>query len=240
MRCTNCPPEKYGESTYSFRRRCLTSKWMAVDENTGNKERVFGEYPSHRIAKAVHLIRDPFDNVVSRYLQELQMPTKNRGSSVVEASQFDKSREGFRSYCAAVEEQHMVSERRVAFLEDGILESFKGIPCHEDLVRWIEWHNLAFSTAADLELDEYVLQYESFSMHFDATVTELLDFLELEQKAEPTRFEAEAGGSYDYYTPEEREKVKRAFEIMASPKTWRHIQHYFDDEHEDVAFSALE
>ena len=50
-----------------------------------------------------------------------------------------------------------------------------------------------------------------------------------------------AGSSYrDYYTADERERVKRAFEIMASRQTWRYIQRYFDDDNDNDGSKAEE
>lgn len=183
----------------------------------------------------MHLIRDPFDNIVSRYHlarqqnhHQEQQTNSTAVAAAAAAQHTDLDRDRFRRYCALVERQHEVNERRMAFLEDGILDLMRGVPCHEDLLRWIEWHNLAFITASDLELDEYVLYYESFGQHLEETKRSLLHFLELKQAARPPRFEARA--SYNYYTPRERERVKKAFEIMASGKTWRHIRHYFETE----------
>jgi Sulfotransferase domain len=225
MRCTLCPPEKYGESSYSFRRRCLTTKRIEV-QNDGSTKRNFSEYKPDRLAKAIHLIRDPFDNIVSRYHLERQFPGRT-------AKNFDKSREGFRAYCASVENLHDLSEKKFSFLDADILQLMSAVPCHEDFLRYVEWHNLAFMTAADLELETYVMHYEWFTTRYNATTMELLDFLELQQRAEPTPFLP--GRSYNYYTIDERAAVKDAFELMASPQTWSHLAHYFDNNIENVA-----
>jgi len=206
-----------------------------AEDQSIRRERVFSEYKPYKVAKAVLLIRDPFDNIVSRYhlaqqqQQNQQTGTSDSNGSLAETAHHTTlDRDNFRRFCASVENHHELSERRMAFLQDGILDLMRGVPCHEDLLRWIEWHNLAFITASDLELEEYVLYYESFGKHFEETKQSLLNFLELKQTAQPPRFEARA--SYNYYTPQEREKVKKAFEIMASGKTWKHIQHYFETE----------
>lgn len=192
-------------------------------------KRTFSEYKPDRLAKAVHLIRDPFDNIVSRYHLEQQITGRT-------AKTFEKSREGFRAYCASVESLHASSEKKVAFLDKEILRLMSKVPCHEDFLRYIEWHNLAFITAADLELETYVLHYEWFTTRYNATATELLDFLELEQQAEPTPFEP--GLSYNYYNADEKAALKEAFQIMASPQTWSHVALYF--EQSDSAASSLQ
>lgn len=222
IRCTMCPPEKYAESSYSFRRNCLKTKWMHVDEAAGINERVFSQYPPDRLTKAIHLIRDPFDNIVSRYHLERQLPGR-------EAAKYPKTREGFRSYCAAIDNLHRANEKRTLFLDDDLLEIMQVVPCHADFFRYIEWHNLAFVTTRDLELDTYVLQYDWYTTRFNETATELLEFLHLpiHEKGELTPFVP--GKVYPYFTNNEKRAVQKAFEIMASPVTWKRVKHYFND-----------
>jgi hypothetical protein len=84
-RCERCPPRKYVETTYSFRHRCLAGKWVAHDN--GKNTVVYGSYPPDRVTKAIHLIRDPFDNVVSRFHLE---------RSIKGLDHYPSTREGFR------------------------------------------------------------------------------------------------------------------------------------------------
>lgn len=93
----------------------------------------------------------------------------------------------------------------------------------------IEWHNLAFVTTRDLELQEYILHYDWYTTRFNETAIELLDFLELpmHEKGELTPFVP--GKVYPYFTAEEKRAVRKAFEIMSSPVTWKHVQRYFDN-----------
>ena len=218
MRCTLCPPEKYSESSYSFRRRCLTTKWVQ-EQDDGSYQRIFGEYKTDRVAKAIHLIRDPFDNIVSRFHLDHSIDGRK-------ASLYEKSRDGFRSYCKSIDTLYAVNEDRVHFLDEEILEVIRQVPCHEEFIRYVEWHNLAFSTADDLQLPTYVLHYEWYTTRYDTTVTELLSFLGFDQKlGEPVPFNPSV--SYDYFTDEEKLALQQAYEMMSSSQTWTHISQYF-------------
>jgi hypothetical protein len=212
-----CPPEKYSESSYSFRRRCLTTKWLEVQED-GSLERTFAQYKPDRIAKAIHLIRDPFINIVSRFLLENEIPGR-------EANKFNRTRQGFRKYCRSIDNLFSQNEQKMVFLEADILSLIRKVPCHEDFIRYVEWHNLAFSTADDFQLPTYVVHYEWYSSRYNATVQELLQFLELEQKAEPLPFQESK--PYAFFTSEERAALEKAFRMMASFKTWKHLSPYF-------------
>lgn len=102
------------------------------------------------------------------------------------------------------------------------------ITSHGKLSTDIEWHNLAFVTTRDLELQEYVLHYDWYTTRFNETAKELLEFLKLpiHETGELTPFVA--GKVYPYFTVEEKRAVQKAFEMMSSPVTWKHVQHYFD------------
>jgi hypothetical protein len=225
MRCAFCPPEKYSESSYSFRRRCLTTKWMKLQDD-GSFERTFSQYKPDRIAKAIHLFRDPFSNIVSRFHLELEISGRA-------ASQYDRTRDGFRNYCASIDDLHASNEKKMIFLDDEVLNVIRKVPCHGDFILYIEWHNLAFSTAGDLNLPTFVLHFESYSTRYNTTVKELLQFLELEQKSEPTVFGPELV-AYDYFTSDERAALKEAYQLMASAQTWMHISQYFDIVNDDL------
>jgi hypothetical protein len=214
-----CPPEKYAESTFSFRRKCFTTKWLEVDAE-GKKRRTFSEYKPDKVSKAVHIIRDPFDNIVSRFHLEQKLPNKT-------AKDYPKTREGFRDYCSSIDRIHEMSEKRTMFLDDDLMEIMRKVPCYADFIRYIEWHNLAFVTTQDLELDTYVLHYDWYTTRFNTTTRELLDFLNLEMKAEPTPFLT--GKEYPYFTEDEKLALKEGFRRMASELTWKHVEQYFPD-----------
>lgn len=102
------------------------------------------------------------------------------------------------------------------------------VPCKSDFFKYVQWHNLAFATTDDNEIETMSLYYEDFATRFNETVEELFDFVELEQTGTVLPFTH--GKSYlDHFTSDEIKRVRRGVEIMATRKTWRHIRHYFDD-----------
>lgn len=66
-KCYNCPPKDYYiEDDRVFLRNCLEGR-RVVRDASGRLEEIMGSYSQDLVARAVHLIRDPFDNVVSRF-----------------------------------------------------------------------------------------------------------------------------------------------------------------------------
>jgi Sulfotransferase domain len=195
---------------------------MSVNETAGTSESVFSTYPPDHLAKAVHLIRDPFDNVVSRFHLQRRRQIPGR------EAKFEKTREGFRSYCKSIDNAHKANESSVVFLSDNLLEIMGAVPCHEDFFRYVEWHNLAFVTARDLELDTYVLHYDSYRTRYNETVNELLDFLKLTAHKNGQWVPFIEGVYSNYFTYNEKRAVAEAFEIMSLSETWNHVRPYFD------------
>jgi hypothetical protein len=63
-RCTSCPPERYSETMYSFRRKCLLGT-RSSQKPDGTKVYEESPYPEDRIVKAIHVIRNPFGTLTS-------------------------------------------------------------------------------------------------------------------------------------------------------------------------------
>lgn len=213
-RCEDCPPERYVETTYSFRRMCHWGRRVVEGPNhTLTQTDVI--YPSQRVRKAVHLIRSPFDNVVSRFHLEMKGSTK-----------YPKTEEGFREYCFSLNNKHDRAEHKVSFLTEEILNATSNVPCRADFFRYIEWHNLAFATTRDMGLETLVIHYDQYALALNETVDQLMNFLNLEAKHEAPSFER--GKSYDnYFRSEEVAAVRQAFDHMALGETWEEVGRYF-------------
>jgi Sulfotransferase domain len=220
LRCEDCSPRKYLETTFSFRSRCSYGNWIELDRN-GHPQLLFGSYPQTRVAKAVHLIRDPFDNIVSRFHLEQNERQKRKSRSL----QYSYDRDGFRSYCKALHAKYVHEEMQYESLID-IFKNLTDVPCGTDFLRFTEWHNLAFATTRDMNLDTFILHYDDYETNFNQTTQGLMNFLELEAVADPYPFKL--GKIYRlYFTAEEQGIVKRVVEWMSSPSTWKELERYF-------------
>lgn len=203
--CDQCPPEKYVENSQSFLQKCLGSVY---------KGDVRDSYGLDLVQRAVHLIRDPLDNIVSRF----HLARKNCETCAV----YPKSREGFRAYCAAMSDKFHKQEQD--FSE--VFKDVKDVPCYADFFRYIQWHNYAFHTTLDLGMPTMIIHYENYTHSFEETKDSLLEWLGQEAIAEPPRFDA--GKTYrEYFTQEEIQAVADMFAKFASITTLEHTKHYF-------------
>lgn len=216
--CNGCAPEEYMDDALDFTAKCSSGFKMARAPDGKSNQKVHVTYDSSVVHKTIHLIRNPFNNVVSRF--HLARQQKKH------LSKYRNSRHGFRKYCESQNSQWK-DEVEASWLTNK-LSMMKNIPCRDDFYRYVRWHNQAFVTTDDeLDVPTHLLHYEDYAERFDETVDGLMDFLHLKQRNVPDGF-SEGHAYADYYTDEERRAVTEAMKILATNKTWSHIQHYFN------------
>jgi Sulfotransferase domain len=219
--CEWCPPEKYAQMLHHFQRRCASTESITIEQQedgTAKRSVQKGVYPLDKVTRAVHLIRDPFDNIVSRFRYER---SNNRT-----ATEYPANATGFRQYCFKLNQEFQAEHRRGRYIDQDIVQELEGVPCYADFLRYVEWHNMAFIIARDLELDTHVLHYEGYSSSFNETTAALLDFLQLQERGEAPYFEPFK--TYrSYFTMEEQAVVRFALQQTALKETWRYLRKYF-------------
>ena len=223
---TDSPPEQYVESTYSFQRKCLSTKYVTSD--TPNEIRK-GTYEATDVHKAIHLIRNPFDNIVSRFNFEQKHQNQTNASPLTK--DLPKSRTGFRKFCQRMDDKWLPSERAhiVYGANEELLEhTMTKIPCHSDFVRYVEWHNQAFVATRDLQVETMILHYEQYAAAtFNATANKLFGFLELSQEGIVKPFLEGKVYAQEYFTSAERTAAKEMVQELALTETWENLKHYF-------------
>lgn len=235
--CNGCGPSQYFETAQSFAEACSTGKKSTRcrhgnEARTDKDEKRFEvvQYDgSAMVERAVHLYRNPFDNVVSRFhlkAKELDSRrSKNDGDSK-SLMRFDYTKEGFREWCKHIDSSFVEEESTLtAFTKRK--ELLKEIPCHADFIRYLLWHHYAERTQANLMLPTLILHYEDYFSNFNETVAELMVFLNIEHmRNEPELFES--GKTYrDYFTTTEKKAVKDLARSISTNETWGRIERYF-------------
>jgi hypothetical protein len=174
-------------------------------------------YPFDQVQKAIHLIRNPFDNIVSRF--HLKIKTGRAISK-------DSSREAFRDFCFEDNQNANDSATLEMLLSKEQLDTIEKVPCRAEFFRYVHWHNLAFKTCNGLGIETLLIHYGWYESNFSATISTILDFLGLKKKLEPAPFIN--GKVYsEYFTEEEKAAVKTLLHSLASSETWAEIERYF-------------
>ena len=217
-RCLDCGPDEYIETPEYFLQRCASGHARFPP----NRRRVDVMYPPERVAKAIHLIRNPFHNIIARYhLEHRHYGYKNR-TDWLENHANDK--EGLQKYCRDLDKTYKKQDEAF-FGKDKVPKA----PCHGEFYKWTQWHNLVHEGLAlikDHPVPVLTVYYEDYTAKFNATVAQILDFLELEHVGVLKEFSARSdyGG---YFTDEQEKEVRDLVKSVASEKTWSQVKHYF-------------
>ena len=156
--------------------------------------------PYHDLpTKAVHLVRDPFDNLVAR------MHFGNDHLNLAVAYSNDEA--GFREWCTYLDAIPEVKEAMELQLN-------------------VSWHNNAVAKFKSHEYPVMILYYEYYSVNYQATVDALFEFLELDQVEPPMEFIGNK--SYHSYFSEKHKRLAADFvRQLATPDCWKVLQRYF-------------
>lgn len=221
--CHNCHVKKFIETPHSFLMHCAMAQGIVWSNKTKDFQAISHVYDTSEVDRAVHLIRDPLDNMVSRYHLGIHKVTKQNKTDLIE--RYTYTPEGFKNYCDDQSDVH--DELTSIYVDQSVLKLIKDIPCHMDLFRYVQWHNLAFIATEDfLKIPTHILHYEDYNRSFHDSMQSLLDFLELPDSGAIEPFES--GKSYrDYYTPPQIEALHNATVKLASSITWSHLKRYF-------------
>lgn len=187
------------------------------------------QYDAKRVAKAVHLVRNPFNNLVARmHLLKKTTPQLDGAEGTLLAS-FSDTIDGRLTWCSFIDSL-FVEDTPMPIMSDRQMLLASQVPCFSEWYRYTMWHNLALEMEAQLELDVHFLRYEDYSTRYNETVQELFDYLELPRTGNVKTFIA--GKSYlDLYPVREAQAAARFVRSLASPKCWSMLHHYFDKEH---------
>ena len=86
---------------------------------------------------------------------------------------------------------------------------------------------MAMEVRDQLKLPTYYLFYENYTLSFDETVSQVLDFLEMEAVHPPLEFYV--GKTYrSFFKPEHAKMAAEFTKEFASPRVWELLAHYFD------------
>jgi len=217
--------QKATKDVTAFSKECGRGQYVTRNTTSGQFHAINGYTPTEKVARAVHIIRDPFDNVVARFHHEIKRMKEQAGSERWLAK-YPNTRDGFRDFCNDLGAKWKDKEEKSGIYKDNMFALIKDVPCHSDFFRYIQWHNLAFATTADLGIPSKIILYEDYANNFNKTKDELLQFLQQDEVYDYPSFVA--GKTYrHYYTEEEIDAVSIMFSKLGHQETRNKTHHYF-------------
>ncbi|KAL7546508.1 hypothetical protein ACHAWF_009841 [Thalassiosira exigua] len=194
-------------------------------------EKRFVTYQPDLVSQAVHLVRDPFDNLVSRYRHEQkQMRKTSKGEEWV--ATFPNDAGGFRKWCAREDDAYSRHEKRAKWAKYGypadVARYLEGVPCWGEFFKYAQWHVLALRAAEALDVPTLYLRYEDYAKDVEATTEYLLDFLGLERAKGSRLPPFDTGKDYaEYFTREERASASEFLKRATGEKGRWLLERYF-------------
>jgi len=164
---SDCPPNWYRISGPTFLSSCAFGR----KKESINGESVAVRYNPRRVGRSIHLIHDPFDNIVSRFHYEVQM-NENKPDFP-----FSYTIEGFRAWCDATDKRWKNYEKNIWNLE--YYYASIGVPCHKEIYQFVMWHNNVFEVLRAMNIPHLIVYYEDFRNNLPDTVDKIMNFLEL-------------------------------------------------------------
>jgi hypothetical protein len=223
--CQDPGSEQYISTLEAFEEACCTGK--RIFSNT----KVRTLYSSDLPKRAVHLIRDPFDNIVARlHLKERRWGRHHNDTKYEERLDvFNKTKEGFRAYCKFRDMRSLKQELHRHVLTKELLEYAIKVPCYAEFISYTQWHNHAIELVAKKSIPLMILFYEDYALDWDKTVNQILKFLSLSPARGATAETFILGKHYDeFYVEEEKLAAIKLMQALASTELWKLLQRYFD------------
>ena len=224
--CDTCQTpgnKKYINSVDAYERACCTGRRIS------NSTKIRTIYSSDVPKRAVHLIRDPFDNIVARLnYKQRHWARHNNEKYRQRVALFNKTREGFKAYCEFRDLRSFQQEVRARFLSHEVLECAKDVPCFQEFISYTRWHDHAIQLLAKKSIPAMTLFYEDYALDWDTTVKQLLEFLSL-TPANGAQAEMFILGKHynEFYDEKEKLAAKKLMQELASTELWDLLQRYF-------------
>ena len=234
--CNHCRPSAYLSSPHNFLLGCRGTK--RIDSKGRVRKSV---YSHEQVAKVIHILRNPFDNLVSRYhlewkrVQRIMEREKDpKKLAALQAMNYTRDTDGFRRFCRDAKDAGDAGEtwHDSRTVDQEVLALIQNVPCHIDVFRYVQWHNLAnivlrdFMDAKSGTRPLYTMHYEDYGTDFTTKKKELLKFCGLKEVAEPAEFK-KSDGYVDYFTKKEQKAVVKAIRLLATHDTWEQLERYF-------------
>jgi len=223
-RCNSCGPKNYILNQDEFLDWCLRGGKYIRTESGDGTEFIEVHYNASLVQRAIHLIRDPFDNVVSNFHLEQHEKTKKKDESWLK--KYPNNPEGFQSWCSMIDSRFIDEEKKSDSISEETIEMFERVPCHGDFYRYAQWHNLALKVIRKMKLPTLVMHYENFEKKYEKWAEDLLGFLQLPRNGELPEFIAGKSYKTEFFTGEQLNATMALIRSLSSDESWALLKRY--------------
>ena len=224
--CRDCHPRRYMYNYARFRELCWEGSIMY------DGKQVAVHYNPEIVKSAVHLYRDPFDNIVLRFWAERE--EKAMGNHLTWLKRYPPTHVGFQSWCNDRDDEWYDVEK--AWYGEETMELAEGVMCRQEFYKYIMFHNNVVRTRDAFNLPTFVLKYEDLHLHYENALGGLVSFLELPMLKESTKKDFQMGFSRRYFPQKTKDAAFAFMKHLAMTKVdlildeYKEIEHIFQEE----------
>jgi len=215
--CQDCPSVEFVQTLDSFERGCRS---RLVEPGVADL------YSASIVAKAVHLFRDPFDNLVARKNMEIEARLKSDSETWTASAMVNSTKRGLKAWCDFIDAEFQAGETdSPSLLDDETIALFDKVPCAPELFRYVQWNNLALKMVNRRKLPVLFVHYEDLVSNGKNSLNSIADFLGLHLMDLP--YKAIPESSYeDLFDDSDGIAIARFLHTFATAECWQHIRRY--------------
>jgi len=248
-RCVDCPPENYHSKFHGFGEFFPNSCTLGsgILEPNGGYEYVSYDMINF-VSKAIHLIRNPYHNIIARFHLEVKNTNakiksymESHGSNISQENLdainakytvYNNTKDSFRKYCSDLDGKHKKEVKKV-FGEDFYYKYMQKSPCHSEFYKYTNWHNYVHRGLNMYKIPTLIVHYENYEASSNSSKVsqqqQVLNFLDLPKKVEFREFVARHDYD-DYFTTKQRKSIAQLIKRVSNPQMLELINHYLEDE----------
>jgi len=222
--CYDCPPYKYlGPSAHL--RHMNTNRFGSRMVN-GQMETF--EYDMGLVEKLMVLVRDPMDNIASRFFVKVERELMNGNENYVRT--YRKDVFGFRQWCQDMNSSSQYNDmERNWYSKLGFWEEASAVPCRAEFVKLFSFYNMIRQLGIRYGLDMKTVTLKDLAENPEATITDMFTYLELPVANEIPDTRLGTSQFHHFYTDDEMRAIaKLAQKLVLGPAVWQGFGVYLD------------
>ena len=203
---------------------------MGTKYNPASKRTDNVQYFGGLVKKSIHVIRDPFSNIVSRFLKHFKRQYIEAASplSKVLTYNINNDKAGFQEYCRRLDEHFYKHEHDMFphIMSNSTL--IKNVPCRSEFYKFMQWHNLAFVATREIHpMPVMVLHYEDYCEDINVVLDDVLEFIELGKKESYNIRQAHCHYHDSFFDVEQLIALQEFMRFLGSEELLTYLERYF-------------
>jgi hypothetical protein len=184
-------------------------------------------YNADLIKKAIHLYRNPFHNIVSRF--HLEHHHWQDLARTEKLDRYTNDEKGFQKWCEDLDSTYEPKrDQPNQYIPEDVLKLMQDVPCRGEVYRYVQWHNLANAVVTHNNKPYIIIHYENYDKKWNRTATKILNFLNLTFQGTSKDFTARFDYN-SYFSTSQQKSSKILMQRLATEPVWHEIERYFTD-----------